>query len=60
MKKMKNLKKMSWLNYLFLSRGVRWKWYGGLEEGGREVLEGKEERKGRRADNELSETVSES
>lgn len=45
---------MSWLNYLFLSREVRWKWYGGLEEkggtrreGGRD-WEGKEER----ADNE--------
>lgn len=44
---MKKMKMMSWLNYLFLSREVRWKWYGGLEEKGgrkgREVLGGKEE-----------------
>lgn len=43
MKKMKNLGMMSWLNYLFLSREVRCKWYGELElKGGRE-----EGRKGR-------------
>lgn len=53
---MKNLGMMSWLNYLFLSREVRWKWYGELEEKGgrkgREVLGGRdwEERKEGRAE----------
>lgn len=48
MKKMKNLRMMSWLKYLFLSREVRWKWYRELEKGGtrREVLEGKERKRG--------------
>lgn len=51
MKKMRNLGMMDWLNYLFLSREVRWKWYGGLEleleEGGREGGSRREGRKGK-------------
>lgn len=37
---------MDWLNYLFLSREVRWKWYGELEEKGGRVGVGGEGRKG--------------